>query len=71
MAKIPSHLQLRLIRIKVTWATVQLTITDVNDAPVVREQLGAIEVDHAIDEVDSERSLSALNRTRYSSPCLT
>ena len=37
-------------------ATVKLTITDVNDAPVTREQLVTIEVDHAIDEVNQERS---------------
>ena len=48
-------------------ATVKLTITDVNDAPVAREQLVTIEVDHAIDEVNQERSYigSAQNKLRF------
>ena len=37
-------------------AIAKLTIMDVNDAPVARDQLVTIEVDHAIDEVNQERS---------------
>ena len=40
-------------------AIAKLTIMDVNDAPVAREQLVTIEVDHAIDEVNQERSYIA------------
>ena len=42
-------------------AIAKLTIMDVNDAPVAREQLVTIEVDHTIDEVNQKPNTGAIS----------